>query len=115
MNGLHAARPDDDDHANVDAHRQHRRHARHDLHHPHGMIRVGFVGTLKTLAFKICAHKSFDQPRPGSVFLQDGVEPVKFLLHRSEERLHFDHKKNDDDRSDQQKGQHGERQICGWY
>ncbi len=76
------------------------------------MIGVGFVGALETLTFKVGAHKGFDQPRPRRVFLQDSVEPIQFLLHRAEQWFHLHHKNNDDDRSDQQKRQHAERQVA---
>ena len=90
--------PDDDDHADVDAHRQDGRHGRHDLQHPHRSAGVGLVGLLEALALEIGPHEGLDQPRPGDVLLQDGVEPVELLLHGPEERLHPDDEKDDDAR-----------------
>ena len=40
----------------------------------------------------------------GDVFLQDVVEPIEFLAHRSEQRLHLDDEEHDQDRGDDQQG-----------
>ena len=48
------------------------------------------VGRFEALALVVGAHKGLDQPRPGDVLLQDGVQPVQLLLHAAEQRLHLD-------------------------
>ena len=105
---MDAADPDDDDDADIHAHRQDGRHARHDLHHPYRALGEGFACRFEALAFEVGPHKGLDQSRPGNVLLQDGVEPVELLLHGPKERLHPDDEKDDDRQSDDQQGQHGQ-------
>ena len=54
------------------------------------------VGGLEALAFEIGAHEGLDQAHPGDIFLQDGVQPVQFLLDDPEERLHLDDEEHDE-------------------
>ena len=63
------------------------------------------MASLKAFAFEIGPHEGLDQPHPGDVLLQDGVEPVELLLHGPEERLHPDDEKDDERGGDQQKRQ----------
>jgi len=105
-----AADPDDDDHADVHAHRQDGRHCRHGLQHQHRAAGEILVGRLEALALEIGPHEGLDQPRPGDVLLQNGVELVEPLLHGSKERLHPDDEKDDEHGRDNEQRQQGQSQ-----
>jgi hypothetical protein len=90
-----------------------RRHRRHELHHTDRSFRKGLVGSLEPLGFKVRAHERLHQPHAGDILLQDVVEPIEFLTHRSKQRLRLDDEEHDQDGRDNQQGQDRQRESRG--
>ena len=55
--------------------------------------------------------EGFDQAGAGDVLLQDGIEPVHFLLDGSKQGLQFQDEKDQDGRGHTQKRKHGQGQT----
>ncbi len=96
VDGLQAARPDDDHDADVHTKAQHRAHGGHELHDPDIALGEILIGRLEASAFVAGAHERLDHPHTGNVLLQDGVELVQFLLNGQEQRSHLDGEEDDD-------------------